>query len=231
MKKLILTLMFFASFYLVSFSQNSGEIKGRVFDKITNQSIPGATVWIKSGNKIYGNNTDKDGRFTIKPLPSGIYDINITFVGYDTVTIASISVTPEKITFVPDAYMAEYISDLPPTIINGRKLIDPEQTGRIDIISKEIEAIPGNTDLTKLIVLMESSIYRSDDGELYFRGSRQGDAVYYIDGVKSMDSQMNVPTGSVGSLTIYTGGVPAKYGDFTGGCVVIETKSYFTMQH
>jgi hypothetical protein len=147
------------------------------------------------------------------------------------VTIASISVTPEKITFVPDAYMAEYISDLPPTIINGRKLIDPEQTGRIDIISKEIEAIPGNTDLTKLIVLMESSIYRSDDGELYFRGSRQGDAVYYIDGVKTMDSQMNVPTGSVGSLTVYTGGVPAKYGDFTGGCVVIETKSYFTMQH
>lgn len=230
MKKSVFTILFIAGFLLASFSQNSGEIRGRVFDKVTNQSIPGATVWIKSGNKIYGNNSDKAGWFTIKPLPSGIYDLNITFVGYDTVKIASVSVTPEKITFVPNAYMSEYVSDLPEVVIPGRLLIDPEQTSRMDIISSELETIPGNTDLTKIIVLMESSILRSDDGELYFRGSRQGDVVYYIDGVKSMDSQMNVPSGSVGSISVYTGGVPAKYGDFTGGCVVIETKSYFTMQ-
>jgi len=30
----------------------------------------------------------------------------------------------------------------------------------------------------------------------------------------------------IGNMTVYTGGVPAKYGDFTGGVVVIESKSY-----
>jgi hypothetical protein len=230
MKKSVFTFLFIAGFILASFSQNSGEIKGRVFDKITNQTIPGASVWIKTGGNFYGNTTDKDGWFTIKPLPSGIYELNITFVGYDTVKIIAISVTPEKITFVPDAFMSEYVSNLTTAVINGRKLIEVDQPGRHDFTAIEFEAIPGNTDITKVLAQIESSIYRTDDGELYFRGSRQGDVVYYIDGVKMMDPQLNVPSGSVGSISVYTGGVPAKYGDFTGGCVVIETKSYFTMQ-
>jgi outer membrane receptor protein involved in Fe transport len=29
------------------------------------------------------------------------------------------------------------------------------------------------------------------------------------------------------SVSIYTGGLPAKYGDTTGGVVAVETKTYF----
>ena len=31
------------------------------------------------------------------------------------------------------------------------------------------------------------------------------------------------------SITIYTGGLPARYGDVTGGVVAIETKSYYDL--
>ncbi len=51
----------------------------------------------------------------------------------------------------------------------------------------------------------------------------------YIDGVKQDDNLRGVPGSSIGSLTVYVGGVPAKYGDVTGGVVVIETKSYFDL--
>ena len=37
----------------------------------------------------------------------------------------------------------------------------------------------------------------------------------------------NIPGLAIGSVKVYTGGVPARYGDFTGGCIVIETQSYF----
>jgi len=30
-------------------------------------------------------------------------------------------------------------------------------------------------------------------------------------------------------VAVYTGGVPAKYGDCTGGVVVIETKNYLSL--
>jgi len=38
-----------------------------------------------------------------------------------------------------------------------------------------------------------------------------------------------VPPTSIASFTIYTGGLPARYGDVTGGAVAIETKSYFDL--
>jgi hypothetical protein len=47
-----------------------------------------------------------------------------------------------------------------------------------------------------------------------------------IDGEKVIGS-FDVPSQSVRGMTVYTGGVPACYGDFTGGLVMITTKSFF----
>ena len=38
---------------------------------------------------------------------------------------------------------------------------------------------------------------------------------------------MGIPGIAVGSVKVYTGGIPAAYGDVTGGVIVVETKSYF----
>jgi outer membrane receptor protein involved in Fe transport len=38
-----------------------------------------------------------------------------------------------------------------------------------------------------------------------------------------------IPSSAIGSISVYTGGLPAKYGDTTGGVVVIETKSYMDL--
>ncbi|MFM2316499.1 MAG: hypothetical protein RLZZ155_831, partial [Bacteroidota bacterium] len=45
-------------------------------------------------------------------------------------------------------------------------------------------------------------------------------------GVKIYGSPLNIPSSGIGNITVYTGGVPAKYGDSTGGYVIIDTKSY-----
>ena len=47
-----------------------------------------------------------------------------------------------------------------------------------------------------------------------------------LDGVKIRENVPNVPSSGISSMSVYTGGLPAKYGDTTGGVVVIETKSY-----
>ena len=61
-----------------------------------------------------------------------------------------------------------------------------------------------------------------------FRGARKGDMLYLMDGVKT-ESIGNVPSCSIGRLMVYTGGLPAKYGDTMGGVVVMESKSYFDL--
>jgi outer membrane receptor for ferrienterochelin and colicin len=76
---------------------------------------------------------------------------------------------------------------------------------------------------------MKSDVKKGTDGELYFRGSRTGAVQYNIDGVKMGANAARIPSSAIGSISVYTGGLPAKYGDTTGGVVVIETKSYMDL--
>ena len=76
---------------------------------------------------------------------------------------------------------------------------------------------------------MSKKIKKGDNGELYFKGARNGTSVYYIDGIKLTGALANLPARSYASIQVYTGGVPAKYGDTTGGVVAIETQSYFSL--
>ena len=51
----------------------------------------------------------------------------------------------------------------------------------------------------------------------------------FVDGVKLGSRFSGVPNEAINSFSVYTGGIPAKYGDVTGGIVAIETKSYFDL--
>jgi Ca-activated chloride channel family protein len=58
---------------------------------------------------------------------------------------------------------------------------------------------------------------------LNIRGAREDANYYYIDGVKVRGSSQ-VPKSYMGEVTIYTGSIPANYGDVTGGVISIESK-------
>jgi hypothetical protein len=75
---------------------------------------------------------------------------------------------------------------------------------------------------------MSSEIKMADDGELIFRGARKGDMIYVVDGVK-LNEVYNVPSCSIKRMMVYTGGLPAKYGDTLGGAIVVETLGYFDL--
>ena len=68
-----------------------------------------------------------------------------------------------------------------------------------------------------------AGIYQRDEGDgVNIRGSRGDATEYYIDGIKVRGS-MGVPTSGI-ERTVITGGVPAKYGDATGGIISVTTK-------
>ena len=97
------------------------------------------------------------------------------------------------------------------------------------ITAKELKNMPSANggDIKKIVSSLTSDIKVSPSGdELYFRGSRSGAVVYFIDGVKIRENVPNIPSSGIGSIAVYSGGVPAKYGDSTGGYIIIETKSY-----
>jgi TonB-dependent Receptor Plug Domain. len=57
------------------------------------------------------------------------------------------------------------------------------------------------------------------------RGARSGNMAYFIDGVK-VNGVGKIPGAAIGGLTVYTSAIPAKYGDTSGGVIIMETKSY-----
>ena len=123
---------------------------------------------------------------------------------------------------------------LPTVNIVGRRwekpLIDPEEPSKITVLAAEFEDSPVRKNPVALIASSSPDIYRAPNSDdLYFRGSRSDAMAYFVDGVKVAARLSGVPPSSIASFTIYTGGLPARYGDVTGGAVAIETKSYFDL--
>jgi hypothetical protein len=97
-----------------------------------------------------------------------------------------------------------------------------------ELTSEEIAQSPVKFSVAALATSFNSDVKMAEDGELIFRGARKGDMIYLLDGIKGREIS-NVPSCAIGRMMVYTGGLPAKYGDTLGGVVVLETKSYFDL--
>jgi hypothetical protein len=230
MKKVLLSLILVSTMLSGLFAQ-TGSIRGRIIDSKTKETLPGASVYIENDNGKQGVTTDIYGYYHLKGLNPGVYNLNISYMGYQTQIITKIDVHTNKITSLEDVKLSLTGKDLTGVVITGKgqKLIDPETMTVIP--SKEMKNIPDSRNLPKLISTITPGIYTTDDGrETYFRGARNGGVVYYVDGVKQRSSKTGIPSTAIANMMVYMGAVPAKYGDFDGGVVVIETKSYFDIE-
>ena len=216
-------------FFLMS--QSVGEIKGKIVDPDDPLGIPGAHVYVEIGGMKQGTTTDNRGLFTIKPLNPGVYNVFVSFMGYKSKMITDVNVKPDKITFMGDIVIESGVFiDSIEVFRFKKKLIDIEEPMKLTMLGPELEKIPDRGNLPLLLRSLSTDVQVSEDGrDIYFRGARSGTSAYIIDGVRCATLSDAIPGNSIGSITIYSGGVPAKYGDFTGGVVVIETKSYFDM--
>ncbi len=229
MKKQI-TLLTILLLTLSFFSQNTlGEIKGKVFDKVDNDAIIGAHVYVEIGSTKLSASTDLNGKFTLKPLDPGTYTVTISYIGKQTIKTPNINVKPNKITFMETKFMAmndtlkEFVFEEPKI-----DLIDPEDPTACVIDAKELKHSPLLRDPSRLIQIAAPGVAIGANGEVYIRGSRSDAVQYFVDGVKTRSLQ-GVPGSSIQSLTVYTGGIPAMYGDVTGGVVILQTKSFFDL--
>lgn len=211
---------------------NSGEIRGTVWEDSTKTlGQIGATVYVMAGEEMIGTSTDIDGKFTIKPLNPGNYNLTVSYVGKVTMIIP-VTVKPNMTAFENSICLIDNANELVEAKVfgvKGPKLIDPEETSVKTITFEDIKNNPNLRNPKKLLQTITSDIVVSENGkDAYVRGGRADASVYFLDGVK-MDNIGNVPGSAIGSVTVYTGGVPAKYGDTTSGVIIMETKSYMQL--
>lgn len=229
MRKTILLLAAIGLVPIATTAQNLGEIHGRVISAGTGEGVAFASISCWPSGTGPSTESDVDGRFKLKPLEPGTYSLRFSEVGHVTVELANIEVTSDNITVLGKVEMEG--TELPTLVVEARvferPLMDVDNPAVNTLMAKEFERDPNRKNPTDMIVKSFPGVTKSRDGEsLIFRGSREGSMAYYVDGVKVTGKLSGVPTFGIRSISVYTGALPARYGDVTGGVVVIDTKTY-----
>jgi len=213
-------------------AQNLGEVRGRVFDA-DGTPLPSANVYTKVNGELFGTTTDLDGRFVLKPLSPGRYAITISFSGRQTIELPGEAVVPDRATYLRDVRMKPFELEGAEVIIYRRPRIEIDDPSRMTLLAEEIAKDPNIRNPIQFLGKTFAGVTPSPNGDgLYFRGSRTENMATFLDGIKISGTVPRIPPSAISSVSVYTGGLPARYGDVTGGVVVIETKSYAEMlQH
>lgn len=194
------------------------------------ETLPTYSVRLRSnGGELRRSMTDAKGKYEFALLPPGDYEIEIEESGVlyrQPFTLGPGETRPLPIDIaICMAFDAEgnriyrnkgaEIIESPIPIFTVDP-IQPQVVGRIDL-----GHMPGR-GLDAAIPSFQG-VYQKDVGDpLNINGSRADATAIYVDNVK-VRGDYQVPNASIAQIALMNHGVPAEFGDMTGGVIVITT--------
>ncbi len=215
----ILLLLFSTGLYA---QVGSGTLKGTLKDAANSEPLPFVNIILQEGGQqVAGGATNFDGEYTIKPIPPGSYDVLISSVGYNAKKIEGVRINNEKITFLNITLDAGVKLKEFEVVEYTVPLIDKDGGASGGTVTRDdISKMPGRSATS--IAATVGGVQETDDG-VSLRGAREGNTYYYIDGIK-VRGTTSLPKSAIEEVQVITGGVPANYGDATGGIIAITTR-------
>lgn len=179
----------------------TGVIKGKVQDSTSGDGVSFANVQLeRNGNALFKTLADLDGNFMMKAIPPGKYDLKADAVGYAVLMVSGVIIEPDSNTY--QVLTLSRSADLMEILIIADysvPLISPDTKSGCTVTREEFSAMPSKN--INSVACMVPGVSRR--GVLTrFRGSRS-------------DAQSGVTA---------TGGVPASYGDGSGGFLKFNRK-------
>ena len=204
-----------------------GTIKGTVTDIETKEAIPFCRVVLKKDGAIKGNaNTDFDGKFQINSIEVGTYEVEVRNEAeqYQPYLLTGVVVSSNQIRFLDDITLGKKTSEIEEVTVIAYKipLINKDGGASGGTVAREDiahMAVRSATDVAATV----GGVNVSETGEMSIRGGRSDASYYFIDGIKVRGSS-NLPKSAIEEVSVITGGLPANYGDITGGVVSITTR-------
>ncbi|HEX3075038.1 MAG TPA: carboxypeptidase-like regulatory domain-containing protein [Ignavibacteriales bacterium] len=225
MKKAVVIILLTAASLL--HAGTTGKIAGRITEKATGQSLPGASIVIE--NTTLGTTTNSDGYYDLINISPGEYTVIIQFVGFTKTRVEKIRVEADRTTRL-DIEMSEENISLSEVVIKAEQpAVQKDRTYTASVVNAEsISAMPV-TSLQEVIQLQPGVV--SSGGELHFRGGRGREVAYMIDGVpvsnsfsQSGGNNVAVENSMIQELEVISGTFNAEYGSAQSGIINIITK-------
>lgn len=226
MKKIYLAVVLVIFVSLSAIAQNdNGAIKVVLQDGTTKEAIPFANVVAyKDGVQVGVATTNMDGEAIIKPLAPGKYTVKGVYVGYAPKEYKDVVVGEGKTAYVTIGLSnGEGVKlDEVEVVTYQVPLIDPDTKSGGTITREDYQNLA--TKDVNSVAATTAGVYQADEGKaLNVRGGRSTSTTYFVDGVKVFGSP-NLPQQSIEQINVITGGVPASYGDLSGGAISISTR-------
>lgn len=204
---------------------NTGAIEGTVIDH-NNEPVINAVVQALEGGIAKGTAiTDFDGKFIIKPLSPGRYDVSVKIIGFKEFKTTGVIVSTDKTTEVKSKLQPSTTLDEVVVTEYRVPLIDKYAGGSTTTkTAEEIEKMP-TRNTTSMVSTSTGAYSQTDGGAVSMSGGRSDGTLYIIDGVQVFGSRgINVSQNAIDQIQVMSSGISAKYGDAIGGVVTITTK-------
>jgi outer membrane receptor protein involved in Fe transport len=216
-------LLFLFFIYAALFSQTTGKISGVVTDRESGTPLPGANVVIV-GTQL-GAAADVNGEFYILNVPPGSYTVEARMMGFNTTQMEGVRVFVNR-TIPLDFELTSTVIEGQVVVVKADKFVmKKDQTSSIrNVSSQDIELLPAES--VTQVVRMQPGVVGD-----HFRGGRNNEVAYLIDGVSITDAFDNTQRTSsvnpevVEDVEVITGTFNAEYGGVMSGVVNVVTKS------
>lgn len=228
MKKLIFSTLFLVATLLSTAQTSPAKLTGAVMDTVENEAPVSLMVTLEKGQTVlYRTVTDIDGNFTIAGIEPGTYTLRFNSDQHKY-KFTGLELKPDAVKQLGTINVAPVFETV--TVIGkGNKLIDPNATGKTYVPKEMVKRSPLIRNENLFLTSVSTDIKQDANGQVVIRGARPGSVVRFIDGVKESERSANLPARAIGRMMVYTGGIPAAYGDTTGGVIIIDTVSYFDL--
>src|SRR5690554_3215509 len=238
----LLTILVLFGFTNTALVQQSS-ISGVITDKVRGENLPGVQVMVKGHNK--GAYSSIDGSFTIA-INEGTYDLQIAYIGYDTLFLKDVIVYPQNTTNLGKILLSEEISEYGEVVVSAVRRTNTEASilslklksaNMLDGMSAAKFQKTGDSDAGAAmkripgVSLNEGKyIFVRGIGDRYSKTLLNGLEIPGLDPDRNT-VQMNIfPTRVVDNIIVYktaSADIPA---DFAGGVVDISLNSGATKQ-
>ena len=219
----------------ISFSQNNRQnIRGVVTDKLTQITLPGATVQIINGTAGKGTITDANGIYILPDVAPDRYEIKVSYVGYKDVFASNVLVTSGK-EVVLDIAMEEDLKLLDEVVITANR-----KAGTINNLipvsartfsTEEVNRYAGGRSDPARLAANFAGVSAPDDSrnDIVIRGNSPVGVLWRIDGMNVTNPNHFATVGTTGgavsalntnllkSSDFLTSAFPAEYGNATAG--------------
>ncbi len=226
-KKIVIIILIFFNIHLL-YAQKTARIFGVITDKADKSTLIGVTVALKGTS--FGTVTDIDGNYSINNIPSGTYNIECSYVGYERILLTGIKISDGEQKKIDIQLGVSAITlDDNIVVIGEKPLVDVEDSKSSQKIGKDqIESAPSRQ--IQGIINTSSGVVQNAEG-IHIRGGRTYETGFFIDDVSATDPLagtgfgIDLGSNAIDDIEVSTSSSSVEYGNSTSGTVNAKTKS------